>query len=268
MTDALAQPMPLLAEPVDAPRPTPPHLRRLRVTLPDGAQTTVHVAVHPRARTELRVVRLRRPQPLAGWCARNDVPEALVGGFSTWPYGTPLGELRTRGLARRHVAFDAPWDAVRACLHVDGGAVRIDRRDALEPLPRGDLLQAGPLLVHERAPVVGDEEGFSAGARQFDADITAGRHPRAALGVTPGELLAVACDGLADDDAGLTLDELAGVLVTLGAHSALNLDGGGSASLVCGGELRNLAREKHGVELPNGRAISTALLFKRLPTAR
>ena len=28
-----------------------------------------------------------------------------------------------------------------------------------------------------------DVEGFSAGPRQFDSDITAGRYPRAALGV-------------------------------------------------------------------------------------
>jgi len=60
---------------------------------------------------------------------------------------------------------------------------------------------------------------------------------------------------------GLSLQELAEVLVALGARHALNLDGGGSSSLVCGGELRNVSREKHGTERPGGRAISTALLF-------
>ena len=253
--------MPCLLKSVAAPLPVPAHLQRVRVELTDGARTTVHVARHPLATTDVRVVRLRRPQPLAAWCARNGVPEALVGGFYARPHGTPLGELRTRGVERRHVPFHAPWSGVRACVHVSGGAVGIARRDTLGAAPRGDLLQAGPLLVRDGTVVTGDDEGFSAGAAQFDSDITRGRYPRAALGVSGDHLIALACDGRAPDEAGLSLDELAGVLVALGARDALNLDGGGSSSLICGGELRNVSREKHGVELPGGRAISTALLF-------
>ncbi len=245
-----------------APAPAPGHLERLRVTLPDGARTTVHVARHRLQDVDVRVVRLRRPQPLAAWCARNGVEEALVGGFYARPHGTPLGELRTRGVERRHVPFDAPWGGVRACVHIAGGTVAIDRRDALPPTPRGDLLQAGPLLVRDGAVVRGDDEGFSAGARQFDSDITAGRYPRAALGISAQHVLAVVCDGRADDEAGLSMAELAGVLAALGARQALNLDGGGSSSLVCGGELRNVPRADHAVELPGGRAISTALVFR------
>ncbi len=245
-----------------APLPAPAHLQRLRVELADGGRTTVHVARYARAATDLRVVRLRRPQPLAAWCARNGAPEALVGGFHALPQGTPLGELRTRGMERRYVPFDAPWEGVRACVGVAGGSVSIARRNELPPQPRGDLLQAGPLLVCDGVAVDGDDEGFSSGARQFDSDITVGRHPRAALGVTSDHLLALACDGRADDEAGLSVTELAELLVALGALRALNLDGGGSTSLVCGGELRNHPREKHGLALPGGRAISTALLFK------
>ncbi len=253
--------MPSLLTQAPAPRPAPEHLRRLRVELADGARTTVHVALHPVCTTDVRVVRLRRPQPLAAWCARNAAPEALVGGFYVRPHGTPLGELRTRGVERRHVPFDAPWGDVRGCVHVAGGAVTLARRDALPVEPRGDLLQAGPLLVAAGRVVPGDPEGFGAGARQFDSDITAGRHPRAALGLSATHVIALACDGRAEDEAGLSLPELAEVLVALGARSALNLDGGGSTSLVCGGELRNAPRESHGVGLPAGRAISTALVF-------
>ena len=75
-------------------------------------------------------------------------------------------------------------------------------------------------------------------------------------------LILAALAGRADDEAGLTLGELAEVLVALSARHALNLDGGGSTSLVCGGALRNVAREKHGAELVGGRAISTALVFR------
>jgi exopolysaccharide biosynthesis protein len=50
-------------------------------------------------------------------------------------------------------------------------------------------------------------------------------------------------------------------MAALGAETALNLDGGGSASLVSGGRLRN--RPRGGYELPEtgGRPVSTALAF-------
>jgi hypothetical protein len=241
----------------------PDHLRSLRLRLADGAWTTLHVASYHPARTAVRVVRLRRPTPLEAWCAAHGEPEAIVGGFFVRATGRPLGELRTSGIARRSIRFDAPWDARRACVHADGGRIAIARRPDLPAEPRGDLLQAGPLLVeHGRPCAEHDPEGFSAGARQFDSDITAGRYPRAALARTRrGRLLAVAADGRGDDDAGLTLGELAEALAALGANEALNLDGGGSTSLVCGGRLRNHPREEHGIELAGGRPVSTALLF-------
>ena len=99
------------------------------------------------------------------------------------------------------------------------------------------------------------------GRRQFDSDITSGRYPRAALAVADDALLAVACDGRSRADAGLSLVELARLLAELGAREAINLDGGGSTSLVCAGELRNRPRAEFGVPLPGGRAIATALVF-------
>ena len=44
-------------------------------------------------------------------------------------------------------------------------------------------------------------------------------------------------------------------------REAINLDGGGSTSLVCAGELRNRPRADFGVPLPGGRPIATALVF-------
>jgi len=57
------------------------------------------------------------------------------------------------------------------------------------------------------------------------------------------------------------LGELAALMRALGARAAINLDGGGSASLVSGGRLVNRPREGHGVVLLEGRPISTALAF-------
>ncbi len=232
------------------------------LTLPDGARTTLHVARYDPATVAVRVVVLPRPMPLVDWCAGGGGRDALVGGFYVRPAGTPLGELRTSGVLRRHEPFEAPWSSLRACVHVAGGTVRVAGRDEIAAEPPGDLLQAGPLLVRDGAVVDGDAEGFSAGAGQFDSDITAGRYPRAAFAVcASGEMLAVAGDGRADEDAGLSLRELAGALVDLGARSALNLDGGGSTTLICDGRLANVPREVHGVEIAGGRSVSTALVF-------
>jgi exopolysaccharide biosynthesis protein len=75
-------------------------------------------------------------------------------------------------------------------------------------------------------------------------------------------LFAVACDGRAPRDAGMTLRELAELMCALGAERALNLDGGGSTSLVHDGVLRNVPREEHGIELVAGRPVANALVFE------
>src|SRR3954447_7647907 len=170
--------MPARRDPASGPDEPPAHLERLRLTLPDGAATTLHVARHDLPATAVRVVRLPHPEPLAAWCRGNGVDEALIGGFFVRPHGAPLGELRTRGILRRSVPFAAPWSGVRASVHAHGEGVTIARRDELPADPRGDLLQAGPLLVRDGAVVVedgADPEGFSAAAGQFDSDITVGR---------------------------------------------------------------------------------------------
>ncbi len=239
-------------------------LSRIRVSLGEGARTTLHVASYDRHAVAPRVVALERPAPLVRWCEAQDVRHAIVGGFFVRPECRPLGQLQVDGQALPSVPFDGGWGDVRACVHVADGELRIARRDQLDPEPIGDLLQAGPLLVAgaRRALFDGrDEEGFSAGAHQFDSDITRGRYPRAALALAGDRLLAVACDGRTPRDVGMTLGELADVLVKLGATDALNLDGGGSASLVHAGRLCNRPREEHGADLLDGRAIVTAIVF-------
>jgi hypothetical protein len=238
-------------------------VERLRPLLADGTRTTVHVASFPRDQVRVRVAVLPEPETLVSWCRRGAHEHAIVGGFFVRPHNAPLGELRVDGAAADHVPFTAPWGARRACVNADGAAVTIARRPDLPPHPGGDLLQAGPLLVHDGVSAITgrDEEGFSAGAAQFDSDITDGRHPRSALALTDDHLLAVVCDGRAPGDVGLSMAELADVLVGLGARSGLNLDGGGSASLVCHSELVNTPREHHGIELRDGRPIATALVL-------
>jgi hypothetical protein len=209
-------------------------------------------------------VQLPGSQSLRTWCAFEGISDAIVAGFFARPAVTPLGELRIEGALVPSIPFHSPWDSLRSCVHFEGRAVEIAPRWAIPAEPGGDLLQAGPLLVRggrSRIDPSVDPEGFSAGAAQFDSDITRGRYPRAALAVAGDDLLAVVCDGRASYEAGLTLAELATALVELGVEEALNLDGGGSASLVLEGRLRNHPREEHGVPLPAGRPIATAIAF-------
>jgi hypothetical protein len=247
--------------------PPRPILETLRMPLGDGTSTTLRVASFDRSRFGARVVRMRPMRRLADWCADNQAPDALIGGFYVRSERLPLGELRIDGRRLDSRPFDSPWETVRACVHSLDGAISLRSRLELPAEPEGDLLQAGPMLLRDGVSLVEpgtDPEGFSAGESQFDSDITEGRYPRAALGVTPTHLIAVVCEGRADDEAGLNLAELAVAMADLGAIDAINLDGGGSASLVVGGRLVNSPREEHGLEIPGGRAVPTALRFHAL----
>ncbi len=252
---------------------TPPRreVRSQRVALGRGTATTVHVAVYPRALVAPAVVALPAPEPLHSWCARSGVHDALVGGFFVTPGGPALGEVWSGGCRLETARVDPRFAAARSCLHIDGERVTVLPLAKLPARPAGDVLQAGPALVVDGRPVVcdgEDVEGFSAGSAQFDSDITDGRHPRAAIGIDGTRLLAVATEGRAPGEAGLTLAELASLMAGLGAHEAINLDGGGSTSLVVDGRLVNRPREGDGSHIHGGRALMTALAFVPLAQPR
>ena len=190
-----------------------------------------------------------RPTPLPAWCARHGVAEALVGGFfvrDAGPSSRRWARSARTGSPRALVAFDEPWGGVRACVHVAGGARddRPARRAAAGPRAAtcsrpGRCWSDGGRVACPATP----RASRPARASSTPTSPTAAtRAPRSAC-TRGGRLLAVACDGRADDEAGLTMGELAEALIALGAVQALNLDGGGSTSLVAGGRLRNAPRE-------------------------
>jgi hypothetical protein len=237
-----------------------------RQTLGDGHATTIYAVRHPRPAARLRVVHFPTTERLDVWCVAHAVDEAVIGGFFMRDPYRPLGDLWLAGAQVPHEPIDPRFAAARACVVADGDDVRLCARRNAPAAPRGDLLQAGPLLVRDGTAVFAaeeDVEGFAAGAGQFDSDITEGRHPRAALGVAPGFFLAVACDGRRSRvDGGLSLPELADVLVDLGAVSAINLDGGGSTTLVHRRHLLNRPYSTQDQPAPESRPIVTALVFE------
>jgi len=111
-------------------------------------------------------------------------------------------------------------------------------------------LGAGPRLVKDGRPHV------TASPEIFGRDVSGGAASRSAVAVTPdGLLMLVAVETPPDEPGrGVTLTELAQILVKLGARDAMNLDGGGSATVVQGDQVINHPRDGHP------RAVSNALL--------
>lgn len=236
-----------------------------RQPLPGGHATTVYAVRHPRRTTSVRLVHFPTTERLDVWCAANEVDEAIIGGFFLRDPYRPLGELWVDGGAVPCEPVVPAYAATRACVAIDGADVQLVARGNAPAEPTGDLVQAGPLLVREGEVVFDrerDEEGFSSGCGQFDSDITEGRHPRAAFGVSEDHYLAVACDGRRSRvDGGLELSELASVMVELGAQSSINLDGGGSTTLVHRRHLLNRPYSTQDQPAPESRPIVSALIF-------
>jgi hypothetical protein len=112
------------------------------------------------------------------------------------------------------------------------------------------VLGPGPRLLRAgRIAVSASVEGFDPPqAPNFFRSFVAGRNPRTLAGVRPdGTLLLVTVDGRRPGwTAGMTLTEAARLMRSLGATDALNLDGGGSSTMVVRGEVVNRPSDRVG----------------------
>ncbi|KPK28965.1 MAG: hypothetical protein AMJ61_00255 [Desulfobacterales bacterium SG8_35_2] len=102
-----------------------------------------------------------------------------------------------------------------------------------------DAIGAGPALIMDGGiKITSDEEVF------FGTSIPR-THPRTAIGYTnKGELIIMVVDGRQEKSRGATLEELAELMLDLGVVEAMNLDGGGSSTLVVDNNLINLPAGK------------------------
>jgi len=258
---------------IDAALDETPFVYTERVALGDDSKTTVHVLRQELRNTAVKVADLGSAKRVTDVCAESGgrVVAAMSGGFFAREAGMPLGELWIDGRRQSHVPFPTPWGDVRGSLLVDADGITIDRRDALPARPDGDLLQAGPVLVaggQTTPDLASDVEGFGAGSGQFDSDITDGRYPRAAIGYDDTYVYAVVVDGRSDGDVGMSLTELADFMTDrLGVTAALNLDGGGSATLAARDpeglfHVINNPMDAHNVPTPGGsRELYSAIVF-------
>jgi hypothetical protein len=112
------------------------------------------------------------------------------------------------------------------------------------------VLGLGPRLLRAgRIAVSAVAEGFDPPqAPDFFRSFVAGRNPLTLAGVrADGKLLLVTVDGRRPGwSAGMTLTEAARLMRSLGATDALNLDGGGSSTMVVRGEVVNRPSDRVG----------------------
>jgi exopolysaccharide biosynthesis protein len=84
-----------------------------------------------------------------------------------------------------------------------------------------------------------------------------GRNPRSAIGYTKdNDLILIAVDGREGSSIGLTLNELANLMKSLGCIGAINLDGGGSTVMYVNGQIVNHPQQPGGIALSNAVVIA------------
>ncbi len=139
----------------------------------------------------------------------------------------------------------------------------------------GDSLKVGEWWIPRDEPdgltelVAGFPRLLDAGARVGDLEaaerpgFSSARHPRTAVGWDPdrGRLWIVVVDGRREGvSEGMTLDELATLFETLGVRDALNLDGGGSSTMVVGARVVSRPADPSGP-----RPVVNALVIRHDP---
>ncbi len=117
-----------------------------------------------------------------------------------------------------------------------------------------DAAVAGPPLVRDGRPVGQDEwnaQGFGPQHNTVD-------HPRTAVGFTgAGRALLVTADGRQPGySVGLTMPELRNLMLQLGAHDALSLDGGGATTMATHDRVVNHPSD------PRPRGVSNSLVVR------
>ena len=145
-------------------------------------------------------------------------------------------------------------DLINGGLCIEGRNVRIEKGFECRGATYG--LASGPLLLWHGQPV---------DTALADRIFKAPRHPRTAIGIDSARTKAwlIVADGRQKGvSEGATLGELKETMKDLGAYDALNLDGGGSSTLVArinGAPLRVLNVPIHGKVVGRERPVANVL---------
>jgi Phosphodiester glycosidase len=118
-----------------------------------------------------------------------------------------------------------------------GGKVSYGIQPHSKPAPEGcqmvDAIGGGPQLLPD---VQAQREGFTDPELGRDAIGTQVSNARSAIGITKDNGILLVMVAQQQPKSGMTLPELAALMKSLGAESAMNLDGGSSSAIVHGGK--------------------------------
>jgi exopolysaccharide biosynthesis protein len=182
--------------------------------------------------------------------------------------GTVTAVNHTRGTAvpaggQTVQAIGADVDKL-AAVAVPGKKLKVDtdllneNGKSLKTTPSTDVVNGGPTLVQNgQLDVTAKRDGMvrTNDSNSFFYGWVHKRNPRTFAGVdAQGRTLLVTADGRQTTSLGLSLNEEAHVAKSLGMVNAMNLDGGGSTTMVQGGQVMNSPSDATG-ERPVGDAL-------------
>ena len=119
-----------------------------------------------------------------------------------------------------------------------------------------EVLLSGPLLLSEMEKI-----------NPPATPLALNRHPRTAIGRTgKHRILLVTLDGRTEQAAGMTISELADMMISLNCRDALNLDGGGSTTMWISGQpfngIVNMPCDNKKFDHEGERAVSDILIIR------
>lgn len=273
--------LPLLQAPAAPPAGTPERiadgveLHRLAdpaLLDPAGPVSIQALRLDPRkVRLQVALAATRNParETVESIAARSQAIAAVNAGFFALATGRPAGMLKVGGRllggtsrARGAVAFREHRGSTellfdRVTVQSRQGAYQTTMGTNAKDWTRAPFAVsgAGLLLLHGRRIADWTDEKISAA---FDTT----RHPRTVIGEGGGAIWLITVDGRQPElSLGMSFTELQRLAARLGLESALNLDGGGSTTMVLRGHIVN-----HPSDAAGPRPVSDAIVV--LPRTR
>ena len=263
---------------------TPIRVRCVQRSLSDGAEVRATIATidlnHPRLRVEVSGPVFDAPpgveatlETTPAWALVRDLDLAVNANFFAMvrprePYATG-GQADILGLCVSDGRLVSPprsfgGQGDPALLLLNDGRATIRRVDT----------PPGPEVRHAVAGIGASSSDPDRGSLLIEGGVDRSatsrveplaRHPRTAAGVTQDgrRLVLVVVDGRRPGwSAGMTLPELAAFMLELGVHDAVNLDGGGSSTIVWRESPEGPWRTNRASEARGFRPVSTSLGFR------
>lgn len=209
------------------------------------------------------VARTPRREPVADIARRHRAIAAVNAGFFNMKTGAPTGVLKVNGALIRCASLPRAALAIERGESLSGPRLLVDRvrcaNKRLRPL-------TSDVRRWARAPDIVGGAGLLAQAgryiddwtiEKFGAGFAGQRHPRTMAGTDAGgKIWLVVVDGRQPEHSvGMTLVELVALARRLGLRDAINLDGGGSTTMVVRGDVVNRPSDPEGA-----RPVSDALV--------